>query len=65
MAKIKLVFFGDEECSDHELEVFANTKNKIYISISIPGYEPSFTALDKETAIKLSKVLKTEISKLD
>ena len=67
MSDTKLIFLGSKESktTGHKLELFANDKNNIYIFISVEGAEyESFICLNKETAIKLSKTLKTEISKL-
>jgi hypothetical protein len=62
--------FCSSELSGHlsELEVYANDKNEIYISISESPEDPfrsQFIALDRDTAIKFSKVLRKEISALD
>ena len=66
MANVKLVFYGSDEgqLTHHELTVFANTKNELFIEIS-DGYTMMFTALDKETAIKLSKEIRKQISYLE
>ena len=47
-----------------ELECFANTNEEICIVIDAKDLPVSYICLDKETAIKLSKVLKSEISKI-
>lgn len=50
-----------------ELEAFANSRNLIYISISVPGDEnrQQHITLDKKTAIRLAKDLRREISFLE
>jgi len=47
-----------------EMECFANSHNEIYLIIDNEGFMPSHICLDKSTAIKFSKTLRTEISKL-
>lgn len=69
MSNYKIVFSGTDKSNteNHSLTTFANTNNEIYIEILIPEYEDiiiPFITLDKQTAIKLVKVLKSEISKL-
>lgn len=64
---VKLVFTGTEnsETDSTELEVFANRNNELFIGIT-EHYAPCIhICLNRETAIKLSKVLKSEISKLE
>lgn len=61
MSNVKMLF-----CSEFgDLHLFANDQNQIFISIESDGYPPSFVTLDKKTAIKLSRVLRAEIAKLD
>ena len=62
----KLIFQSSEKsefCS--ELICYSNANNEIFIEISHDEFPSMFICLDKPTAIKLSKTLKTEISKLD
>ena len=61
MANISLRF---HDCEDLEttLECYHNVKGHIFIKIESNGLE--FISLDKHTAIKLVKTLKTEISKM-
>ncbi len=69
-ARVKLVFFGTEssDTNQHELECYLNhTNEEIYISINNKDdlHDPiGFICLDKSTAIKLSKSLRTEINKI-
>jgi hypothetical protein len=68
MSNHKIVFYGSEksETEQFTLNLFANIHNNIYICINSGiNEEPDFICLDKNTAIKLSRVLKCEISKLD
>lgn len=70
MANIKTVLMPSERFEGEiELQVYANQHNEIYIELNRtseePFYQYSFTCLDKNTAIKLVKILKSEISKLD
>ena len=64
MANIKIVCLGTtkSETDQHELELFANDNNEIFISIV--GNSSEFICLDKSTAIRLSKTLRTEINKI-
>lgn len=61
MANVSLVFY-DIEDTEITMECFYNTSNDISIIIKSNGIE--YIRLDKQTAIKLVKVLKTEISKI-
>mgnify|MGYP003628499670 CR=1 FL=1 len=65
MAKFKLTFYGTEKSGTHidEIECFLNVENDIFIKIgSSDSYE--FICLDKSTAIKFAKTLRTEINKI-
>jgi len=64
MANVKLIFNGTEDSHDHELQAFINTKNEIYISIDIDGLQTSWICLDKSTAIRFAKTIRTEINKI-
>ena len=67
MSNHKTIFFGskESETQEHQLNLFANDKGNIYISIdSKYNSLPDFICLDRSTAIKLSRVLKAEISKI-
>lgn len=46
------------------LECFASIDGTIFISIESDTLNTSIIELDRQTAIKLSKVLKSEISKI-
>ena len=65
MANVRLVFNGTErsETQDSELEIFANNKNEIFISIE-DNY-PQHICLDRDTAIRLVKELKRQIGLLN
>ena len=66
MSNHKLIFYGTElsETQDHELECYINANMEIWISINTNLYPNSFICLDKSTAIKLAKTLRTEINKI-
>ena len=64
MANVKLVFYGDSELSDTELTCHQNNLNQIFIELSSDGYPSSWIVLDKSTAIKFAKTLRTEINKM-
>jgi len=63
---IKLAFL-DSEDNGNEITAFANDSNLLFIEISDPTemVTPKYVTLDKNTAIKLVKTLKTEINKLE
>jgi hypothetical protein len=67
MANVKLSFYGSNfsKTTEHKLECYANADDEIYISIEMDGNNDFFSAfisLDKETAIKLSRELRKQIS---
>lgn len=62
---VKLQFHGTENSMDNNyLEVFATEKQEIFIGIqnSLNEFDINFISLDKETAIKLSKEIRKQIS---
>jgi len=63
MANTKIIFYGSEKSQtiENELECYHNIHNEIYIKIQGDQFE--HIVLDIPTAIKLSKVLRTEINK--
>jgi len=61
MANIKIAFI-DYDDNETELQLFCND-NKIFIQIEGNGIQD--IRLDRPTAIKLSKVLRAEIAKMD
>lgn len=65
MAKFKLTFYGTERSGtqDHKIECFHNTENDIFIKTG-DGDSSNFICLDKSTAIKFAKTLRTEINKI-
>lgn len=69
MANTKLSFLGAEgsDTEKNELQAFCNSKSRIFITITDPD-EPHYLAphicLDKATAVKFVKNLKSEISKM-
>jgi hypothetical protein len=65
MEDVRIKFYGTRDSEDHNLEVFCNKQNEIYIDISIPRFEISWITLNKATAVQLVKKLKLEISKID
>jgi hypothetical protein len=67
MANVKLFFGGTEESGtdEHTIVCFWNSNNEIFIEINIEGLNPSFICLDKSTAIKFAKTLRTEINKME
>lgn len=67
MANIKITFLGTEQSKTHdsELQVYVNTLNEIFIQIERDDEYPAFICLDKSTAIKFSKALRTQISLLE
>ena len=65
MANTRLTFFGTyrSKTTDYELETFINAYNEIYITIE-DGDGCQHICLDKSTAIKFAKTLRTEINKI-
>ena len=62
----KIIFQGSTKTGiESELQCFANTWNEIFIQIDNKYDYNSFICLDKQTAIRFSKLLKSEISKLE
>ena len=70
MANVKLIFSGttESESQDKELQCYLNTQNEIFIQVGF-GYPNSMNenwiCLDKSTAIKFAKTLRTEINKME
>ena len=67
MANIKLSFLGTDD-SKTELQCYLNTHNEIFITINpneLHYGNYNYICLDKSTAIKLSKTLRTEINKME
>ena len=63
MANTKLVFVSTPSSTyESELQCFCTEDNDIHIQIDGDGFE--FILLDKETAVKLTRTLKSEISKM-
>ena len=61
----KTIFLNPEGSNhDSELEIYANDKGELYITIYDPkeSMYGNFICLDKQTAIKFSKVVRREIS---
>jgi hypothetical protein len=71
MANLKTIFLGADgtETEENELECFCNISNKISITIfdkAVNNYGyPNVIQLDKNTAIKLSKELRKQISLIE
>ena len=65
MSNHKIIFLVTENSENHQLECYYNDNDEIFISIDI-GYNEitDWITLDKATAIKLVRVLKAEISKI-
>lgn len=65
MSNHKIIFLGTENSENHQLECYHNDNDEIFISIDM-GYNEitDWITLDKATAIKLVRVLKAEISKI-
>ena len=62
----ELVFKNvQEDGVEAQLIVRANQFNNIFIEIDMMDYPASFISLDKETAIKLAKELRKQISFLE
>jgi hypothetical protein len=63
--KVKTIFVSSEKSEhDSELQVYATDDGELLISIYSPGEElyAQWVSLDKQTAIKFSKIVRREIS---
>lgn len=67
MANVKLIFQGTErsKSEDHDLQCYLNGENEIFICIDMDGMLRSYICLDKSTAIKLAKTIRTEINQME
>lgn len=65
MANVKLTFLGTErsKTDQSQLECFVNINNEIAISIIDGSHQ--IICLDKSTAIRFAKTLRTEINKIE
>lgn len=67
MGNVKLIFCGNEEAeqSEKQLQLYVNISGMLFIEIEDIDsdiFASQYTVLDKETAIKLSRELKKQIS---
>ena len=64
MANIKLVCLGTHksETDEHEIEAYLNSNDEIFIRIQ--GSSEECICLDKSTAIRFAKIIRTEINKI-
>jgi len=65
MEGVRIKFYGTKDSKSHNLEVYCNNRNDIFLNISMPEFQDSWIALNKATAVQLVKKLKLEISKID
>lgn len=71
MANVKLTFLGTEQSNteNQELQCYINYQNDIFISINNGTTSDDLmcqvVCLDKSTAIRLAKTLRTEINKIE
>lgn len=67
MANVKLIFYGTEESktSEHQIECHLNFRNEIFIEVTSDDGDIQFICLDKSTAIKFAKTIRTEINKIE
>lgn len=68
MANVSLVFHSSELSGlESKAECFLNTRNEIVLQVYTDKEDPYYRqviSLDKSTAIKLAKTLRTEINKI-
>lgn len=66
MSNHRLVFYGKtgSDTEEHELTCYLNDHGDIYINIDVDEIRFGFICLDKSTAIKFAKTLRTEINKI-
>lgn len=70
MANVKLIFGGsaEQDCAEQTIQCYVNTDGGLYISITYDYLEYDdvrYTVLDKQTAIRLSRELRKQISLMD
>jgi hypothetical protein len=65
MPNTKLMFFDSDFENQVTLETFFNTKNELTICMVRNGFPPISISLNKETAVKLVRTMKREISKIE
>lgn len=64
---VKIKYVSSDESYQTEMVCYANAENQIYIMIEVPDgdfYQQQHIVLNKETAIRLAKDLRREISYL-
>ena len=67
MENTKFIFTGTENSDGQEMQLYFNAFDEILIKVyswETPE-QTEYITLNKETAVKLSKVLKREISKIE
>ena len=66
MSNHKIIFYGEQssEAKLNTLEVFATKENQIVVIVKNEDGTTAYTKLDKPTAVKLTRVMKSEISKI-
>ncbi len=66
MANYSIKFFGSvkSETETHNIECYKNINNEIFVKLHAKGFPTLFICLDKSTAIKFAKTLRTEINKI-
>lgn len=62
---VKLIFESTDLSSSGELQCYLNSQNEIFVEIEMDGLPPCWVTLNKQDAIKLVKVLKTEINGME
>jgi hypothetical protein len=70
MANVKLIFGGSDkyDCLEQTIECYVNADGGLYINITYDDLEYDdvrYTVLDKQTAIKLSRELRKQISLME
>lgn len=65
MANVKLVFYGNENSDGIKLTTYVNFRGELFIQIESEGCPPEFITLDKSTAIKFAKTVRSEINKMN
>jgi hypothetical protein len=66
MANVKLLFYGTKETDTESctVETYCSDSGALLIEITDVGHSSNYVCLDKQTAIKLVKTLKSEIAKM-
>lgn len=66
MANVRFIFEGTEASNTQQtdLQCYVNDRDEVFIEIHEYDEKPSYICLNKSTAIRFAKTLRTEINKI-